>query len=79
MESIELIKTFSAIPIGGILAFFLWRLIQLVSKMVENHLHTLQQNTEIIKDGIKDLHGSAEKTIDHLEQQTNLLQKLVDK
>mgnify|MGYP001615728826 CR=1 FL=1 len=79
METVELIKAWSALPIGAVLGFLLWQLIKLVNKIVLNHMTHLQENTEIIKDGIHELKGSARETIVHLSMQTELLKKIADK
>lgn len=80
MESpVELVKEFGAIPVGGTLAFLMWKMIQLVEKAVENHMNHIQENTEIIKDGIQGLKGSADKTLFHLGRQTELLEKIANK
>lgn len=79
METVELVKAWSAVPIGGVLGFLLWKLISLVSRILTNHLVHLQENTEIIKEGIYELKSASKETVTHLSQQTELLKQIANK
>jgi len=93
METVEVIKEWATIPTIGILGFLAWKLIEFAKdikatadKGVENHLHTIQQNTQTMHDGIQELKAAADKTLfhlenqsKHLERQTELLTKIAEK
>lgn len=79
METVEFVKAWGAVPIGGVLGFLLWKLISLVSKILTNHLTHLQENTEIIKEGIHELKSTSKETVLHLSHQTELLKQIANK
>ena len=76
---VELIREFGAIPVGGALAFLMWKMITLLERAIDNHMNHIQDNTECIKDGINEVKVDNAKIVVHLERHSELLQKLIDK
>lgn len=71
-NAVEFIKAWSTLPIGAMLGFLIWQLIALVKKLTLNHAEHIQR-------GIEKIEQHQGKHSEQLQEQTILLQKLVDK